>query len=77
MFPMQETVIERVAYARTPTSSGEGIRVIFSYSSDTDDDVFEFDHPSDVQDILYLISHLVSPESLMVAIRNKAEITLH
>ena len=55
---------------------GEGIRVIFMYHGEFPSDVFEFDS-HDVYEVMLMINNFSTPEGLMVAIRNKSELTVH
>lgn len=56
--------------------TGFGIRIIFSYNEGMAD-AFEISDPKGISAILALMSHDVSPEALMVEIRNMSGLTLH
>ena len=70
-------MIERVEYSRVQNHLGQcGISVAFIFDTDNID-LFEFFEQSDIDYLMRFLVDPVTPEEVMLAIRNRAKITVH
>lgn len=69
-------MIECVEYNRIERHGVEGVQITFTMG-DSHFDTYEFFDQVDIEHMVRLMAEGISPESLMVAIRKRMNITVH